>query len=36
LKPGREKRRAKTIKSIAAMIVAFSRGFCAPRGPKAV
>jgi hypothetical protein len=34
--PGNEKISASSIKTIAAMIVAFSSGFCAPRGPKAV
>jgi hypothetical protein len=34
--PGNEKSNASNIKSTAATIVAFSSGFCAPRGPKAV
>jgi hypothetical protein len=34
--PGSEKSSAKNIKIAAAIIVAFSSGFCAPRGPKAV
>src|ERR1043166_9960499 len=34
--PGREKSKASSIKSAAATAVAFSNGFCAPRGPKAV
>jgi hypothetical protein len=36
LNPGSEKSKARNMKIIAAMTVAFSRGFCAPRGPKAV
>ena len=34
--PGMEKTSAKIIKRIAATTVAFSSGFCAPRGPNAV
>jgi hypothetical protein len=34
--PGSENNNARNIKIPAAMIVAFSSGFCAPRGPKAV
>jgi hypothetical protein len=34
--PGSEKSSARNIKSAAATTVAFSSGFCAPRGPKAV
>jgi hypothetical protein len=34
--PGKENNSANSIKMIAATIVAFSNGFCAPRGPKAV
>jgi hypothetical protein len=34
--PGNEKINASSINKIAATIVAFSSGFCAPRGPKAV
>ncbi len=34
--PGKEKIIANNIKMTAAVIVAFSKGFCAPRGPKAV
>lgn len=34
--PGKEKINANSIKMIAATMVAFSKGFCAPRGPKAV
>lgn len=33
--PGSEKRRAKSINNAARTAVAFSRGFCGPRGPKA-
>ena len=36
LNPGSEKSKARNIKTMAAITVAFSRGFCAPRGPKAV
>jgi hypothetical protein len=36
LNPGREKISAINIKMIAATTVAFSSGFCAPRGPNAV
>ena len=36
LMPGNEKIKANNIKRTAATIVAFSSGFCAPRGPKAV
>jgi len=36
LTPGKEKSKASSIKSAAATAVAFSNGFCAPRGPKAV
>ena len=36
LNPGKEKSSAINIKIIAATTVAFSSGFCAPRGPKAV
>lgn len=35
LKPGKEKSKASSIKTIAAITVAFSKGFAAPRGPKA-
>jgi hypothetical protein len=35
-KPGMEKSKARNIKIIAATTVAFSSGFCAPRGPNAV
>jgi hypothetical protein len=35
-KPGSENNNARNIKIAAAMIVAFSSGFCAPRGPNAV
>ncbi len=35
-KPGMEKSRARNMKIIAATTVAFSSGFWAPRGPKAV
>lgn len=34
--PGKEKIKAKNMKITAATIVAFSKGFCAPRGPNAV
>ncbi len=34
--PGKEKSKANSINVMAAIIVAFSKGFCAPRGPKAV
>lgn len=34
--PGKEKTKASNINSAAATAVAFSNGFCAPRGPKAV
>jgi hypothetical protein len=34
--PCNEKSNASSIKITAAIIVAFSSGFCAPRGPKAV
>jgi hypothetical protein len=34
--PGSENSSARNIKIAAATIVAFSSGFCAPRGPKAV
>ena len=34
-KPGTEKSNANTIKMAARIPVAFSRGFCGPRGPKA-
>jgi hypothetical protein len=34
--PGKENNNANSMKMIAATIVAFSNGFCAPRGPKAV
>ena len=34
--PGKEKSSANSIKTIAETTVAFSSGFCAPRGPKAV
>lgn len=34
--PGNENSKARNMKIAAAMIVAFSSGFCAPRGPKAV
>ena len=36
LNPGNENNRASSMKIAADTIVAFSRGFCAPRGPKAV
>jgi hypothetical protein len=36
LNPGMEKISANTIKIMAATTVAFSSGFCAPRGPNAV
>ncbi len=35
-KPGSEKSSARNMKMIAAITVAFSSGFCAPRGPNAV
>ena len=35
LKPGKEKSSAISINVMAAITVAFSSGFCAPRGPKA-
>ena len=34
--PGKENNNANTMKVIAATMVAFSKGFCAPRGPNAV
>ena len=34
--PGKENPKANSMKAMAATIVAFSKGFCAPRGPKAV
>ena len=36
LKPGSENSSASTMKIVAETIVAFSSGFCAPRGPNAV
>jgi hypothetical protein len=36
LNPGKEKSSARNIKMSAATTVAFSSGFCAPRGPNAV
>ena len=35
-RPGKEKIKANSINKTAATIVAFSSGFCAPRGPNAV